>query len=136
MVQDFIFPIIARVVNFQEVALRTFGQSSTLYRCQFNGFQDTLYTNNGNQFYRESIERPIHHHHNTIENYEEWINRTRVGTLRNVTLDAGDNVTIKSRVKWALATNDPRIISTFTMRIFINGDKWNSSTVPHYFDLV
>ncbi|WMV13930.1 hypothetical protein MTR67_007315 [Solanum verrucosum] len=55
MVQDFIFPNIARVVNFQAVALRTFGQSSTLYRCQFNGFQDTLYTNNGNQFYRECI---------------------------------------------------------------------------------
>ncbi|KAK4731991.1 hypothetical protein R3W88_024979 [Solanum pinnatisectum] len=42
----------------------------------------------------------------------------------------------KRRVKWASATNDPRIVSNFTVRNFINGDKWIPSTIPHYLDLL
>ncbi|KAH0636826.1 hypothetical protein KY289_036741 [Solanum tuberosum] len=42
----------------------------------------------------------------------------------------------KRRVKWASTTNDPRIVSNFTVRNFINGDKWIPSSIPHYLDLL
>ncbi|XP_049399929.1 pectinesterase-like [Solanum stenotomum] len=48
----------------------------------------------------------------------------------------GVGADIKRRVKWSSTTNDPRIVSNFTVRNFINGDKWIPSTVPHYLDLI
>uniref|UniRef100_M1DKR8 Pectinesterase n=1 Tax=Solanum tuberosum TaxID=4113 RepID=M1DKR8_SOLTU len=86
----------------------------------YTAIVDTLYRNHENKFHKEFIIlriidfifgdanvmlqnclvevrkplKPIHHYDNTIEKYQEWINRTRVSTLRLVTLDAGDNVTM------------------------------------------
>lgn len=37
----------------QAVAIRVAGDYSVLYRCEFNGFQDTLYAVRGRQFYRD-----------------------------------------------------------------------------------
>ncbi|KAG5620224.1 hypothetical protein H5410_005442 [Solanum commersonii] len=98
MAQDITFRNIIRVVNYQTVALRTFGQFSTLYRCQFNGFQDTLYRNHENKFHKEFIILGITDFifgdaNVLLQNclIEVRINRTRVNTLRLVTLDVRDN---------------------------------------------
>ncbi|WMV45163.1 hypothetical protein MTR67_038548 [Solanum verrucosum] len=55
MAQDITFRNTAGPANYQAVALRASGNSSTFYRCQFDGFQDIVYTQAGNQFYRECI---------------------------------------------------------------------------------
>ncbi|WMV50971.1 hypothetical protein MTR67_044356 [Solanum verrucosum] len=40
----------------------------------------------------------------------------------------------QKRVKWASLTMDPNIASTFTVRNFINGDKWITANIPYYLD--
>ncbi|OIT40610.1 putative pectinesterasepectinesterase inhibitor 17, partial [Nicotiana attenuata] len=44
----------------------------------------------------------------------------------------GPGANITGRVTWARVTNDPNDASSFTVRNFIQGDKWIPSTVPHY----
>lgn len=47
----------------------------------------------------------------------------------------GPGAVTKRRVTWASVTMDPNIASKFTVRHFINGDKWIPATIPHYLDL-
>ncbi|KAH0638992.1 hypothetical protein KY285_035578 [Solanum tuberosum] len=217
MAQDITFRNTAGPANYQAVALRASGNSSTFYRCQFDGFQDTVYTQAGNQFYRECIilgtidficgdatavfqsclievRKPMKGQYIAITAQQRNDNGPTGLVLQNCTLrlatpDAGDNVAmylgrpwghfsltiimqsyidmlinprgwiefegrprvqpyyleyqnkgvgadIRRRVKWASTTNDPRIVSNFTVRNFINSDEWIPSTVPHYLDLL
>ncbi|XP_009804394.1 pectinesterase-like [Nicotiana tabacum] len=48
----------------------------------------------------------------------------------------GPGANTTGRVTWARITNDPNVTSSFTVRNFIQGDKWIPSTVPHYLDLL
>ncbi|KAJ4797201.1 Pectinesterase [Rhynchospora pubera] len=43
----------AGAVNHQAVALRISGDFGAFFKCSFDGFQDTLYTHTGRQFFRE-----------------------------------------------------------------------------------
>ena len=47
----------------------------------------------------------------------------------------GPGAVTKGRVTWASVTTDPNIASTFTVRNFINGDRWIPTNIPHYLDL-
>ncbi|XP_025883457.2 probable pectinesterase/pectinesterase inhibitor 12 [Solanum lycopersicum] len=215
--QDIAFRNTAGAVNYQAVALRASAECITFYRCQFDSFQDTVYTHNGKQFYREcvilgtidficgdatavfqscliEIRKPLKGQYVVITAQQRNNNGQTGLVLQNCTLklatpDAGDNVAMylgwpwgnfsrtvimqsyidifvdhkgwiefgnmpivqpyyleyqnkgvgadtKRRVKWASTTNDPRIVSNFTVRNFINGDEWIPSTVPHYLDLM
>ncbi|XP_019258317.1 PREDICTED: pectinesterase 2-like [Nicotiana attenuata] len=50
--------------------------------------------------------------------------------------NTGSGANTTERVKWAHVTSDPKVASSFTVRNFIQGDKWIPSTVPHYLDLI
>ncbi|XP_015165163.1 probable pectinesterase/pectinesterase inhibitor 46 [Solanum tuberosum] len=217
MTQDIAFRNTAGAANFQAVALRASAEFTAFYRCQFDGFQDTIYTHYGKQFYRECIilgtidficgdataifqsclievRKPLKGQYIAITAQQRSDNGATGLVLQNCTLrlatpDAGDNVAMylgwpwgnfsrtvimqsyidmlinprgwiefegksivqpyyleyqnkgvvadtKRRVKWASTTNDPRIVSNFTVRNFINGDKWIPSTIPHHLDLL
>ncbi|KAG5584996.1 hypothetical protein H5410_045430 [Solanum commersonii] len=176
MAQDITFRNTAGPANYQAVALRASGNTSTFYRCQFD------------------VRKPMKGQYIAITAQQRNDNGPTRLVLQNCTLrlatpDAGDNVAmylgrpwgnfsrtiimqsyiymlinprgwiefvgspraqpyyleyqnkgvgedIRRRVKWASTTNDPRIVSNFTVRNFINGDKWIPSTVPHYLDLL
>ncbi|KAK1280398.1 Pectinesterase 3 [Acorus gramineus] len=51
--QDMSFQNTAAIEKHQAVALKNDGDKSVFYRCSFEGHQDTLYVNQGRQFYRE-----------------------------------------------------------------------------------
>ncbi|PHT29087.1 hypothetical protein CQW23_31316 [Capsicum baccatum] len=51
--EDITFRNHAGPENYQAVALRAEADLLTFYRCRFDGFQDTLYTKRGLQFYRD-----------------------------------------------------------------------------------
>ncbi|WMV47273.1 hypothetical protein MTR67_040658 [Solanum verrucosum] len=55
MAQDIAFRNTAGAANFQAVALRASAEFTAFYRCQFDGFQDTINTHYDKQFYRECI---------------------------------------------------------------------------------
>ncbi|KAH0639730.1 hypothetical protein KY285_036316 [Solanum tuberosum] len=44
-------------------------------------------------------------------------------------------VVTKGRMTWASVTTDPNIALNFTIRNFINGDKWIPANIPHYLGL-
>ncbi|KAJ3701947.1 hypothetical protein LUZ61_005652 [Rhynchospora tenuis] len=51
--KDIGFKNSAGAVNHQAVALRISGDFGAFFKCSFDGFQDTLYTHTGRQFFRE-----------------------------------------------------------------------------------
>jgi len=51
--KDMGFRNTAGAVNHQAVALRISGDFGAFFKCRFDGFQDTLYTHAGRQFFRE-----------------------------------------------------------------------------------
>jgi len=66
----------------------------------------------------------------------EFENMPRVQPYYLEYQNKGVGADLKRRVKWAPTTNDPRIVSNFIVRNFINGDKWIPSTIPHHLDLL
>ncbi|XP_019267093.1 PREDICTED: pectinesterase-like [Nicotiana attenuata] len=50
--------------------------------------------------------------------------------------NSGPGADTTGRVKWAVATDDSKVASSFTVRNFIGGDKWIPPTIPHYLDLL
>ncbi|XP_027770756.1 probable pectinesterase 56 [Solanum pennellii] len=70
----------------------------------------------------------------------EWIESTNKSSIsrRPYYLEyknRGPGAVTKGRVTWASVTTDPNIASFFTVRNFINGDRWIPTNIPHYLDL-
>ncbi|XP_070034398.1 pectinesterase/pectinesterase inhibitor PPE8B-like [Nicotiana tomentosiformis] len=71
-------------------------------------------------------------------NPKGWIEFTNETLIRPYYLEymnRGEGANTMGRVKWAIVTSDPKIASNFTVRNFINGDKWIPFTIPYYLDL-
>nr|XP_016480354.1 PREDICTED: pectinesterase/pectinesterase inhibitor PPE8B-like [Nicotiana tabacum] len=65
----------------------------------------------------------------------EFTNETLIRPYYMEYMNRGEGANTIGRVKWAIVTNDPKIASNFTVRNFINGDKWIPFTIPYYLDL-
>lgn len=65
----------------------------------------------------------------------EFTNETLIRPYYLEYMNRGEGANTMGRVKWAIVTSDPKIASNFTVRNFINGDKWIPFTIPYYLDL-
>lgn len=69
----------------------------------------------------------------------EWIESANKSIVRRRPYyleykNRGPGAITQGRVTWASVTRDPNIASNFTVRHFINGDKWIPANIPHYLD--
>ncbi|KAK4731237.1 hypothetical protein R3W88_024225 [Solanum pinnatisectum] len=156
MAQDITFQNTAGPANYQAVALRASGNSSTFYRCQFDGFQDTciilgtidFICGDATAVFQScliEVRKPMKGQYIAITAQQRndngptgllgrpWGNFSRTIIMQSyidMLINPRGWIEFEGRPRWASTTNDPRIVSHFTVRNFINGDKWIPSTVP------
>ncbi|XP_059295374.1 pectinesterase-like [Lycium ferocissimum] len=76
-------------------------------------------------------------HIDHLINPKGWIEFTNKSLVHPFYLEyknRGPGAVTDGRVKWASVTSDPNVVSNFTVRHFINGDKWIPPNIPHYLD--
>ncbi|OIT08318.1 PREDICTED: pectinesterase-like isoform X2 [Nicotiana attenuata] len=204
----------------QAVALKVNGDQCSFYQCRFEGYQDTLNTHFGHQFYRDceivgtidfifgdalavfqncniTVRKPLDKQYNTITAQGRTLETRPTGiVLQNCTIQAapdlqqeerivktymgrpwgnfsrtvvmqtflgdlidpkgwvqfddqplirpfylefrnrGPGSTTSGRVKWAKVTDNSTIASTYTVRQFIQGQKWIPSSIPYFLGLL
>ncbi|GMP81384.1 hypothetical protein CsSME_00036118 [Camellia sinensis var. sinensis] len=94
--QDITFENTAESYMNQAVALRNSAENSAFFRCRFQGYQDTLYTAKGKQFFRECEvygTKPLNLQTNTITAQKRENPNEKTGTImQNCTIKAADDL--------------------------------------------
>ncbi|GFZ04495.1 plant invertase/pectin methylesterase inhibitor superfamily [Actinidia rufa] len=137
--QNITFRNTAGPKNGQAVALSIEANRAAFYKCRFQAYQDTLYTRGISQFFRDcEIYGTIDFIFGDATGWLEWEGRgvDKVYYAEYKNKGPGANIE-EDRVKWSRVINSSATADKFSVRNFIEGDKWIPSTgIPFFLDLL